>query len=801
MADDQEKLTIAISAVDNASAVLKELSGNVSDASDKIATGNQKAGFSFTELNQGLELAEKAYRAVENVITPFVDAALESSRVTAQLEVNVKNAGLSYSELAPKIEEVAKQNEMLGFSNDETQASLGKSILATGNYNDALKLNNLAMDLAASKHISLSDATIALNQVMTGSFKVLKQYGISLDSATTSADALNTVQGLVGGSAEKLAGTPAGAIRAMQAQWDGIKDEVGAKLMPVITDLFNVFEQNLPMIENDLVAGATAVSKLAEATIQATPYIIDLGSAFVAYFVTIKAIAAYSAIEDAIIGLQFALSFATSASEALTLAMGALDIAMDANPVGVFAGAIAIAAGAVAGFVQWLNKAKDAAEKEQKQSDEHVANLKVLSEAYNKVHQDSQVSVLDLMAQGYQSDKLTEATTDLEKEYNDLSNQLKNGTMSQKDFDEKSKDIVSTLNDLGIKIGAATSNFDAFGNKVQKVNTSSESSAEDHANAVTKLKTTYDKLQSDATSDLNDLADEWTDKAKTIKDTIKSMQDKMDELTTSYNNTRASDTSSVADEIVSSEQKIADIKSQLTKATTSDEIESLNEKLAVEQANYDSSLAFRQANADAMAAAEAKAKETDLQRTIDTYNEKEKADTDAYNKEMANQKSQFDDYILKSTQEVLRAQIKVLTIQVAETLAHNEYIKQSGLREKQTTDEVNSEIEDYNRLADAIAKVQSAKGSVATSSASSYVYSSHESGGYVNAPRGTAVPIMAHGGEQIIPAEQVSNNNGGNVTVVIQNPTVRRNSDLDDIKSAVEQVFRSVLINNKVAHT
>ena len=41
---------------------------------------------------------------------------------------------------------------------------------------------------------------------------------------------------------------------------------------------------------------------------------------------------------------------------------------------------------------------------------------------------------------------------------------------------------------------------------------------------------------------------------------------------------------------------------------------------------------------------------------------------------------------------------------------------------------------------------------------------------------------------------------GGNVTIVIQNPTVRRDSDLDDIRASVEEVFRSILINHKVVH-
>ena len=75
---------------------------------------------------------------------------------------------------------------------------------------------------------------------------------------------------------------------------------------------------------------------------------------------------------------------------------------------------------------------------------------------------------------------------------------------------------------------------------------------------------------------------------------------------------------------------------------------------------------------------------------------------------------------------------------------------------------------------------------------------SHEMGGFVNAPRGTAVPIIAHGGEQIIPAEGSRNSNGGNVTVNINNPSVRSDSDLVAMKKMIDQIMRPLMMNAKV---
>jgi TP901 family phage tail tape measure protein len=78
----------------------------------------------------------------------------------------------------------------------------------------------------------------------------------------------------------------------------------------------------------------------------------------------------------------------------------------------------------------------------------------------------------------------------------------------------------------------------------------------------------------------------------------------------------------------------------------------------------------------------------------------------------------------------------------------------------------------------------------------------HESGGFVNAPRGTAVPIIAHGGEEIITAENSSGRGrgGSNVYVTINNPSVRSISDIQELRRQIDQVMRPLLVNAKIVH-
>lgn len=73
-----------------------------------------------------------------------------------------------------------------------------------------------------------------------------------------------------------------------------------------------------------------------------------------------------------------------------------------------------------------------------------------------------------------------------------------------------------------------------------------------------------------------------------------------------------------------------------------------------------------------------------------------------------------------------------------------------------------------------------------------------EHGGMVPGPVGKAVPIIAHGGEEIIPANSTRKGGGTTIVTNINNPSVRSEGDLDLIRKQVEDAFRSVILNNKI---
>ncbi len=73
-----------------------------------------------------------------------------------------------------------------------------------------------------------------------------------------------------------------------------------------------------------------------------------------------------------------------------------------------------------------------------------------------------------------------------------------------------------------------------------------------------------------------------------------------------------------------------------------------------------------------------------------------------------------------------------------------------------------------------------------------------EQGGIVPGARGTAVPIMAHGGEQIIPARNVSGNGGVTIALTMNYPSFKDQEDVDVVRKQIEGALRDVVRNYKL---
>lgn len=269
MADQKFKITIT---ADNAEAVskIKELaksldgvktsSGNVGKAQESMATSVFKGVAAWDMLKKGVSMAT-------DFIWSSVKAAAEAERQMAVVKTNVENAGLSYASISPKLKSYSESMIKMGFDNEDTAVSVSRMITVTRDYDKALTMTHLAMDLARNKNIDLATATTLVTQVANGNNKVLKQYSIELSDSASAADNLTTLQGKLKNSTEAYANTGAGKLEIMNVQWEDMKKQVGEALSPAVSDLFTVFEDNLPAITTLVGTLASALGTMAKVAI------------------------------------------------------------------------------------------------------------------------------------------------------------------------------------------------------------------------------------------------------------------------------------------------------------------------------------------------------------------------------------------------------------------------------------------------------------------------------------------------------------------------------------------------------
>lgn len=164
-------------------------------------------------------------------------AAADAQAQMAQFNTTINNSTGGTQAVKDALLKAADASQKLGFDNDNTEQSLAKFFQRTGDVTTAIKLNNVAMDLARAKNLDLGTATTLVNQVLSGNGRVLKQYGINLKEAGTPLEALNQLHTLTQGSAEAFASTLEGQNEVLQRSFGDLEKSIGAALIPALTGL------------------------------------------------------------------------------------------------------------------------------------------------------------------------------------------------------------------------------------------------------------------------------------------------------------------------------------------------------------------------------------------------------------------------------------------------------------------------------------------------------------------------------------------------------------------------------------
>ena len=241
MASDSRALTLKLLAdvadyqrkLDQSEKVTDGFSGKVQEFGKKAA-----AAFAVAAA------AAAAYAG--KLLVDGVKAAIADEAAQTKLATALRNAtDATETQIKSTEEYITKTSIAVGVTDDELRPSLQRLAIATGDLTQAQNLQKLALDVAAGSGKSLETVSNALARAYEGNTASLGRLGIGLSSAelkTMSFDQITKVlSDTFKNQATIQADTFQGKLARLQITFDEAKEAVGARLLPILSNLFTVF--------------------------------------------------------------------------------------------------------------------------------------------------------------------------------------------------------------------------------------------------------------------------------------------------------------------------------------------------------------------------------------------------------------------------------------------------------------------------------------------------------------------------------------------------------------------------------
>ena len=225
MATATTELEVIIKAKDQASATLKDIS--------------KKAG----EIGKTFAIAGGA---IAGALGFAVAQATDAQTKIANLDAVLRTMGDAALANRDAIIKASQATVALGFDDEAAALSIGKLFQRTGDLNEAINLNALAMDIARFKHIDLETASKAVTLALSGSGKLFKELGISTKDAGEPMELLAEAQAKVAGQAQAFASTVPGQMATLKESFNNVAQGIGEVLLPIIS---KVIDKLVPIID------------------------------------------------------------------------------------------------------------------------------------------------------------------------------------------------------------------------------------------------------------------------------------------------------------------------------------------------------------------------------------------------------------------------------------------------------------------------------------------------------------------------------------------------------------------------
>jgi len=242
-------------------------SNEVQGFGDRVAKFGKMAGAAFAAAG----VAAAAYAG--KLLVDGVKSAIADEAAQAKLATTLENVtGATTKQIAAVESQITKTSLLTGLTDDELRPSFERFVRATKDADEALKLQAVAIDVAAGSGKSLEAVTNAMSKAAEGNAGSLAKLGVGLTAAqlkTMSMDEITAqLAATFGGQASQQADTFQGKMQRLQVAFDEGKETVGSFVLDAIT----------PMVSGFVNTVIPAVQKLAE----------ELGPKLTPIFITLR---------------------------------------------------------------------------------------------------------------------------------------------------------------------------------------------------------------------------------------------------------------------------------------------------------------------------------------------------------------------------------------------------------------------------------------------------------------------------------------------------------------------------------
>ena len=217
---------------------------------DKLGEFGKKAAAAFAVA----AAAAAAYAG--KLLVDGVKAAIEDEKAQAKLAKTLENTtGATKEQIKAVEDQILQMSLATGVADDKLRPSFEKLVRATNDVEKAQKLQTLALDIAAGSGKDLDAVSQSLARAYDGNTSALSRLGIGLSSAELKSMSFDDVTAQLaetfGGQASIQADTFSGKVARLQVAFDEAKESVGARLLPILTNLLDQFNNNLaPAVES-----------------------------------------------------------------------------------------------------------------------------------------------------------------------------------------------------------------------------------------------------------------------------------------------------------------------------------------------------------------------------------------------------------------------------------------------------------------------------------------------------------------------------------------------------------------------